>query len=218
MSEVAGTLCVSCGALLNGTYCAQCGERALAPDEYSLRRFTAETFRDVTNADAKLYRSFWLLIRKPGLLTLEYLRGKRVAYLRPLQLFLLANLVYFVVQPQTGFSGFNTALVGQIDGQFYSRTFALRERVEQTVAERNTTFEDYSTEFNRRSSVYARSLTVVLVPFFGLALALVFAAKRRPLTSHSGVCHPLHGLADARSHVGVPADTQHVAPISDGVS
>ena len=184
MSEEAGTLCVSCGHALNGRYCVHCGERALAPDEFLLRRFVADAAHDITSADAKLYRSFWLLIRRPGLLTLEYLRGKRVVYLRPIQLFLLANLVYFVVQPYTGFSGFNTALQGQWHGQFYSQAFHIRERVEQRIAERGTTVDSYATEFNRRSSIYARTLTAIFIPLFGLAAALVFAARRRPLASH----------------------------------
>jgi hypothetical protein len=184
MSEEAGTLCVSCGQPLNGRYCSQCGERALAPDEFALRRFVAETAHDITSADAKLYRSFWLLIRRPGLLTLEYLRGKRVPYLRPIQLFLLANLVYFVVQPYTGYSGFNTALQGQWYGQFYSEPLHIRERVERKVAERGTTMDSYTTAFNRRSSIYARTLTAVMIPLLGLAVALVFAAQRRPLASH----------------------------------
>jgi Protein of unknown function (DUF3667) len=179
-----GVTCVSCGQPLTGKYCAQCGERALAQDEYTLRRFLAETFHDVSSVDAKLYRTLRLLVRRPGLLTVEYLQGRRVPYLRPIQLFLLANLVYFVIQPLTGYSGFNTNLVGHMQGQFYSQPLEIRSRVEQRVAQQGSTFENYEAAFNRRSSLYARSLTAVLIPLFSLAVAVMFAAKRRPLANH----------------------------------
>ena len=123
-------------------------------------------------------------MRRPGLLTLEYLRGRRVPYLRPIQLFLLTNLVYFLVQPLSGYSGFNTTLAGQMDGQFYSQSLAVRRRVEQRVSQQNVSLESYEAAFNRRSSIYARSLTAVLIPLFSLALAALFAAWRKPFAQH----------------------------------
>jgi hypothetical protein len=184
MASEVSILCASCGQALQGEYCSRCGERVLARDEYSLRRFLVDAARDVSSSDAKFYRTLWLLVRRPGQLTLEFLRGSRVNYIRPVQLFLLANLAYFVIQPHTGFAGLNTHLTLQMDDQFYSEALHIRERVEQRIAERNTTFNDYSAAFDSRSSVYARSLTVLMVPLFGLALALVFAGKRRPLAAH----------------------------------
>ena len=184
MKEMSGVACVSCGQPLTGRFCVQCGERALAQDEFTLRHFLADTFHDVTNVDAKLYRTLWLLVRRPGLLTIEYLRGRRVPYLRPIQLFLLCSLVYFLVQPVTGFSGFNTHLTGQMSGQFYSQPLEIRRRVEEQLTERNATLEDYSAAFDRRSSIYARTLTPVLIPLLSVAAALILAGKRRPLASH----------------------------------
>jgi uncharacterized protein DUF3667 len=184
LADEASTLCASCGQTLQGKYCSRCGERALVRDEYSLRRFLVDATRDISNGDAKLYRTLWLLVRRPGQLTTEFLRGSRVNYLRPVQLFLLANLVYFVIQPRTGFAGFNTHLTLQMDDQFYSEALHIRQQVEQRIAQRNITFSDYNTAFNTRSSLYARSLTVLMVPLLGLALALVFAGKRKPLAAH----------------------------------
>jgi hypothetical protein len=161
-----------------------CGERVLAGDEYSARRLLTDTFRDVTSLDARLYRSLWLLVRRPGYLTVEFLRGRRVPYLRPVQLFLLANLVYFVVQPRTGFMGYNTTLVGQTDWQFYSRALDLRARVERRVAERGDTFQAYQASFDARSHIYARSLVGVLVPVFAVGAAVVLWQRRRAFATH----------------------------------
>lgn len=178
------TVCATCGAMLHGRFCAQCGERRLAPDKHSVRRFVADTIQDLTNLDARFYRSFALLFRRPGLLTREYLAGRQVRYLRPLQLFLMANLLYFVVQPFTSYTGYNTPLRSQIEQQPYSEPLHIAERVERRVAERDVPFEQYETAFDTRSSFHARSLIIAMVPIFAFCSALVLADRRRPLVEH----------------------------------
>lgn len=178
------TVCATCGAMLHGRFCAQCGERRLAPDEHSIRRFVADTIQDVANLDARFYRSFALLFRRPGLLTREYLAGRQVRYLRPFQMVLLANLLYFVVQPFTSYTGYNTPLGSQMERQGYSEPLHIAERVERRVVERDVPFEQYETAFNTRSSFYARSLVIAMVPMFAFCSALVLADRRRPLVEH----------------------------------
>lgn len=178
------TVCATCGAMLNGRFCAQCGERRLAPDEHSIRRFVADTIQDLTNLDTRFYRSFALLFRRPGLLTREYLAGRQVRYLRPFQMFVLANLLYFVVQPFTSYTGYNTPLAYQMERQAYSEPLHIAERVERRVAERDVPFDQYQTAFDTRSSFHARSLVIAMVPMFAFCSALILADRRRPLVEH----------------------------------
>ncbi len=112
--------CASCEAELNGAYCASCGQRRMRPDEYSVRRLLSDGISDAFSVDAKLWRSFWTLFVRPGRLTVDYMEGRRSGRLGPLQLFLVANLVYFFVQPFSGFSGYNTPLNSHMERQFYS--------------------------------------------------------------------------------------------------
>jgi len=44
-------------------------------------------------------RTFVTLVAHPGLLTREYVCGRRRRYLRPLQVFLMCNALFFFVQP-----------------------------------------------------------------------------------------------------------------------
>ena len=127
---MAAPACPSCGAELVGTFCHQCGERALRERDKNLWDFLKQSLLTLAEADSGLRRSFSALFLKPGLLTKEYAEGRRVNYLKPIQLFLLANLCYFLVQPLTGYQGYNTQLDAQVTRQIYSQTLGLGELVD----------------------------------------------------------------------------------------
>lgn len=128
--------CASCDAELRGLYCSECGERALRADEFSVRRLVVDALRDAAAFDSKLWRSFRLLIARPGELTRRYMSGQRVGLVGPVQLFLTCNLIYFVVQPHTGFTGYNTTLGSHMDRQVYSQAANIRGRVTSDVQAR----------------------------------------------------------------------------------
>lgn len=131
--------CVSCGTPLSGPFCAGCGERRLRPDEFSVRRLLSEGLRDALGADSRLWRTLKRLVVRPGALTVDYMTGRRAGVLGPVQLFLLCNLIYFVLQPYSGFTGYNTPLDSHVNRQVYSGTMVrdrVREAMEDGVDER----------------------------------------------------------------------------------
>lgn len=54
----------------------------------------------------------------------------------PIQLFLACNVVYFVVQPHSSYTGYNTTLSSHMDGQLYSGVVDIRGRVTDDVRSR----------------------------------------------------------------------------------
>jgi hypothetical protein len=88
------THCENCGAELQGHWCAQCGQPAI---EYrrSFRYVVADLLNEFLNWDSKFFTSIALLILKPWRLTNEFLAGKRVRYVNPLRLYLLASILFF---------------------------------------------------------------------------------------------------------------------------
>jgi hypothetical protein len=81
--------CLNCGAPLGGAYCAACGQQALdlaAPTWHVVR----DALADATELDGRVVRTARALA-VPGLLTTEFLRGRRAPYLSPLKVFLLAG-------------------------------------------------------------------------------------------------------------------------------
>ena len=88
------TRCENCGAELQGHWCAQCGQPAI---EYrrSFRHVVADLLNEFLNWDSKFFTTLALLILKPWRLTNEFLAGKRVRYVNPLRLYLLASILFF---------------------------------------------------------------------------------------------------------------------------
>jgi hypothetical protein len=88
------THCENCGAQLTGRYCAQCGQAAI---DYrrSFRHVIIDVLDSFLNWDSKFFATIGLLIAKPWRLTNEFLAGKRVRYLHPLRLYLLASILFF---------------------------------------------------------------------------------------------------------------------------
>jgi hypothetical protein len=88
------THCENCGAQLSGRYCAQCGQPAI---DYrrSFRHVVVDVLDSFLNWDSKFFATIGLLIAKPWRLTNEFLAGKRMRYVHPLRLYLLASILFF---------------------------------------------------------------------------------------------------------------------------
>src|SRR6202030_2636580 len=90
------THCQNGGAELIGPRCAQCGQAAI---DYrrSFRHVIVDVLDSFLNWDSKFFATIGLLIIKPWRLTNEFLVGKRVRYVNPLRLYLLASVLFFFV-------------------------------------------------------------------------------------------------------------------------
>ncbi|HEY3113447.1 MAG TPA: DUF3667 domain-containing protein [Gemmatimonadaceae bacterium] len=96
--QVAGhsAVCLNCGAALSGPFCASCGQRDIPPYP-SVRELAVDAVSEFSGWDGRLATTLRALIRQPGILTHEFLEGRRARYISPLRLYLTASLVYFLV-------------------------------------------------------------------------------------------------------------------------
>ncbi|HEY7185884.1 MAG TPA: DUF3667 domain-containing protein [Vicinamibacterales bacterium] len=97
--------CANCGAALQGTYCAYCGQK-VAPLNPAFGEFLHELFHEIAHVDGKIVATLRLLITKPGFLSLEYFEGRRARYVAPIRLYLLLSVLCFgatAIAPDTGF-------------------------------------------------------------------------------------------------------------------
>lgn len=91
--------CPNCGSPRLRRYCPDCGQAAPRPADYSLRAYAADLVGQVTSTDGKAARTFRALVARPGALTVDHLLGRRAQYLKPLQLFLVVNVLLFIASP-----------------------------------------------------------------------------------------------------------------------
>lgn len=167
-------LCKTCGAQLRGSFCHQCGEKVIRSEDFAIRHFFAEFINQVFLFDGRFFKSFWLLLRHPGLLTREYLDGRRKPYLKPLQMFIIANVIYFIVQPHTIANTFNTTLQSHLNRQLYSPLARMLIHPEE-ISDLNT----YVRDFNFLTHNYARSLLFLMIPMVAGVLAIMNRRLRR---------------------------------------
>lgn len=88
--------CANCGAPVNGAYCGSCGQetRLSLP---TAPAFLRDAFGRYVAFDGRMWRTLALLLVRPGLLTREYLAGRRRRYVRPGRLLLVLALALFAV-------------------------------------------------------------------------------------------------------------------------
>jgi hypothetical protein len=54
-------------------------------------------FSDITHFDGKFFSTSKYLLLKPGFLSLEYAKGKRVSYLNPVRMYLFTSALFFLI-------------------------------------------------------------------------------------------------------------------------
>jgi hypothetical protein len=88
--------CANCGTPLLGPHCYRCGQ----PVDGLVRHFGSimgDFLDTVLNIDARVFRTLWPLLSKPGYLSNEYFAGRRVRYVSPVRLFVFLSIVTFFV-------------------------------------------------------------------------------------------------------------------------
>ena len=88
--------CPNCGTGLLGSHCHECGQKRIHHNELAVRRFVGRVINDFTDLESnKIIRTLSALVRRPGLLTIEYLEGRRGNYIGPVKLYLTFSALYF---------------------------------------------------------------------------------------------------------------------------
>lgn len=88
--------CPNCGTEITGHFCSHCGQSSK-----DLKRPFIGLFRDmlgdVLSFDGRLWRTLPALMLRPGHITRAYIDGKRMRYVPPFRLFLIASVLFFLV-------------------------------------------------------------------------------------------------------------------------
>jgi hypothetical protein len=94
--DVPLTHCENCRTPLSGPFCTQCGQHAVDYHR-SIWRVLLDAADSLLNFDTKLLSSIGLLLTRPWRLTNDFNAGRRVRYVHPLRLYLLASIAFFLV-------------------------------------------------------------------------------------------------------------------------
>lgn len=172
--------CATCGTSLVGTYCHSCGEKVLHRHDYALAHFLEHTFDTFTHFDLRVLRDLWQQLRHPGLLAVEWLQGRRVRHAAPVQLFLVTNLLFYLMASVSHFSPFESKLTSHLHSANLYNGFAKR-LVGQHLQHLTGSFRytEYEHHFNALAHSYSKSLVFLFVPLLLGPLWLLFWRQRR---------------------------------------
>ncbi|HEX2571074.1 MAG TPA: DUF3667 domain-containing protein [Polyangia bacterium] len=103
--------CLNCGYSLaaDHKFCPQCGQ-GVGDSRITLGALLRDMWQEVVQIDSKLARTLVPLLFRPGFLTREYIVGKRVRYLSPFKMYLVAAAVFFGLA-----SWWSAAEVGRVE-------------------------------------------------------------------------------------------------------
>ncbi|MBT1701720.1 DUF3667 domain-containing protein [Chryseosolibacter indicus] len=171
--------CKSCSNIFTGAYCNECGEKVLEPKDKSFRSFLNNIALTLTFSDNKFIKSLWHVISNPGFLSREFIEGRRVNYLKPLQLFFVLNLIYFLFPL---LQLFNTSLKTQM----YLRTHSawVRKLVNEKILAEGYTYQGYSLMYNDKTTSLAKLLIIVFVVLASLPFNVIYRKKNKYFTDH----------------------------------
>ena len=88
--------CPNCGRERPGSFCAYCGQ---SDRHYarSLGSVAAEFLREMFELDSRLFRTLKLLFFRPGSLTREFSRNRRVSFVSPVRLYIFSSFLFFLL-------------------------------------------------------------------------------------------------------------------------
>lgn len=173
--------CATCATALQGPYCHHCGEKRLDHHDYSLAHFLEHSVDTITHFDLKVVKGAWSLLRHPGRMTREVLAGRRVPWPKPLQLFLVVNVLFVFAAHQLKLQIFNTPWRYHLDN-WYGRWAA--DRMQHLAQRRGTTVAALAEQFNASANVLSKTLIFAFIPLLAGLLTLLLWRHRRYFLEH----------------------------------
>lgn len=174
--------CPNCMQVINNNYCGACGEQKY--NQKTIKGYVGQAFESLTDLDGRFLSSVKDLIFKPGLLTLDYLSGKHKYRINPIQLFLFANLIYFLFIAVFNFNTFTTPLSVHMEATNFWHQEIANEMVKQRLAVTGEEFNSFETKFNERVTIQSKTLIFLMIPALWLVgIILLFNKTNRALSS-----------------------------------
>jgi Protein of unknown function (DUF3667) len=135
----------------------------------------------VTFADSKFFRSILLVVANPGFLSKEFAEGRTIKYLRPLSLFFVLNLIYFLFPLIQLFSASLKTQLNTTYGKLVQGLVAKR------IIDLNVSAQSFEILYIQKSNGLAKLLVIVFAIVASIPLNLFYRKRNRFFTDHVGL-------------------------------
>lgn len=208
------TLCANCAVALLGEFCHACGQKRFVEGDRRFGHLLGQLLESVTDLDGRIWRTVRALLLRPGLLSREYMAGRRAHWIGPVALFLAVNVAYFVAplrggdfvlqfnqqvsgriralaaEPGTPLSEEDLAASGRAHARFTMDWIDERVRARDLAARaassgaRGYDHRDYRRAYDAKADDVSKALIILHVPLVALVLMVLFAPRRRYFAEH----------------------------------
>ena len=195
MSNPTAESCRNCGAPLSGAYCSQCGQR-----DIDYHQSIGTVFRDLLDSflafDGKVIQTLWLLLLRPGELTLRFLQGQQIRFLNPIRLYVSVSLVFFLV---LHFARPNPTLV-VLKGDFGQHESASSnqqesaedQQLEAKMISKYGSLQGFGSHLVAEFAERLQWMVLLCVPIYAGLLKLIYFRNPRPYLAHLVFAFHLH--------------------------
>jgi hypothetical protein len=189
-TKITSTQCANCSTELQGKFCYKCGEKQVDPDrDFSALHFFKETLESLLHLDSKILRTFWCALVKPGMLTAEFIAGRRTPYVKPIPLFFISGLIFYLFFPtvSTFYSNPGDLNNGYRTGNWVSNSFHFDtpSLIAQKAAALNLDPEVLVQKVGKEvAASRAKAYLFVMIPFLGAFFWFLFYRRQPWLVPH----------------------------------
>ncbi|MBD3849758.1 MAG: DUF3667 domain-containing protein [Acidobacteria bacterium] len=214
-------VCPNCSAPLSGPFCSSCGQRQMDLDQ-PFREIAGEAMESFLSFDTRILRTLWPLVRRPGMLTVDFLAGRRARYVHPFKLYFAFCVLLFL---GLAMSGYSVIQIGESEDIVTGVRVDVSE--EEGVEEAAEASEEPSflarvltpigdlaeNDPDRLNRIFTDRLAksiILLVPVFALLLLALYRGRR--YVAHLVFSLHLHSFAFLALIVGLGIDLAAGAP------
>jgi len=207
--------CPNCSATLNGPYCSSCGQRQIDLDQ-PFRELAGEAMESFLSFDARILRTLWPLVRRPGLLTVEFMAGRRVRYVHPFKLYFAFSVLLFLGLAMSGYSviqigetedivtGVRVDFSEEEGGEQAAEVSEKPSFLARVLAPIGDLAENDPDRLDRIFTDRLAKSVILLVPVFALLLMALY--RRRRYVAHLVFSLHIHSFAFLALVVGLVID------------
>jgi len=146
--------CPECAAPLVGRYCHRCGEKPPDAHDLTLKHFLYHGLHELTHFDSKIFRTVQALLFRPGLLTVEYLAGRRKRYVLPLRLFLVIFALNLFLYTRPGAALYDVHFIVSANPQMKLFDDKLERHAEKKHITKEALFEQINERWQHNVSLF----------------------------------------------------------------
>ncbi len=173
--------CRSCGNTHQENFCPNCGEKKFHSGQLSVKHFIEETFEGFVHFDSKFFYTLKTLVTKPGQLSVDFAEGRRIKSMRPVQFFLVVNLLFFFLI--FGGNMYSLSLNNYVSYRPFTN-YNTKQIVAKKLKEENVKYEEYRQLFDEKMRSESKEYIFVLIPFYGFLFFIFFFWKKMYFTTH----------------------------------